>query len=215
MTDVYLEVGNRRSFACAVDWPGWARAGRTPELALEALAASEDRYWTVLAGLDVGWVSGSELCVVETLEGDATTDFGAPSKHCAADFSPLGAEEAARLTTVLRACWRGLESAAADSSGELRKGPRGGGRELDAVLAHVVDAERAYAPKLGIRPGKVDAADPEAVSGLRSRLVEALAAGGSGERLGDSGKGWTARYAARRIAWHALDHAWEIEDRSV
>ncbi|HKA98202.1 MAG TPA: hypothetical protein VKD66_18215 [Streptosporangiaceae bacterium] len=27
-------------------------------------------------------------------------------------------------------------------------------------------------------------------------------------------QGWPARYAARRIAWHALDHAWEMEDRS-
>jgi hypothetical protein len=25
---------------------------------------------------------------------------------------------------------------------------------------------------------------------------------------------WTTRYAAHRIAWHALDHAWEIEDRT-
>ena len=29
-----------------------------------------------------------------------------------------------------------------------------------------------------------------------------------------AGKRWPLRYAARRIAWHALDHAWEIEDRS-
>jgi hypothetical protein len=34
-----------------------------------------------------------------------------------------------------------------------------------------------------------------------------------GRSLGD--RRWPARYAARRIAWHALDHAWEIEDRSV
>jgi hypothetical protein len=27
-------------------------------------------------------------------------------------------------------------------------------------------------------------------------------------------RGWTPRYAARRIAWHVLDHAWEIEDKS-
>ena len=27
-------------------------------------------------------------------------------------------------------------------------------------------------------------------------------------------KGWLPRYAARRIAWHVLDHAWEIEDKS-
>jgi len=27
-------------------------------------------------------------------------------------------------------------------------------------------------------------------------------------------KRWPTRYAAHRVAWHALDHAWEIEDRS-
>jgi hypothetical protein len=26
---------------------------------------------------------------------------------------------------------------------------------------------------------------------------------------------WSARYFARRSAWHLLDHAWEIEDRIV
>jgi hypothetical protein len=26
--------------------------------------------------------------------------------------------------------------------------------------------------------------------------------------------GWTTRYAARRIAWHVLDHAWEMQDRA-
>jgi hypothetical protein len=25
---------------------------------------------------------------------------------------------------------------------------------------------------------------------------------------------WSPRYFVRRSAWHALDHAWEIEDRS-
>ena len=29
-----------------------------------------------------------------------------------------------------------------------------------------------------------------------------------------AGRKWPPRYAARRIAWHALDHAWEIEDRT-
>jgi len=28
------------------------------------------------------------------------------------------------------------------------------------------------------------------------------------------GKKWTVRYAARRIAWHVLDHAWEMQDRA-
>jgi hypothetical protein len=28
------------------------------------------------------------------------------------------------------------------------------------------------------------------------------------------GKRWSAPYFVRRAAWHVLDHAWEIEDRS-
>jgi hypothetical protein len=27
-------------------------------------------------------------------------------------------------------------------------------------------------------------------------------------------KGWPTPYAARRIAWHVLDHAWEMQDRA-
>ena len=27
------------------------------------------------------------------------------------------------------------------------------------------------------------------------------------------GKRWTPRYFVRRLVWHALDHAWEIQDR--
>ena len=27
-TDVYLEIAPKRTFACAVDWPGWCRSGR-------------------------------------------------------------------------------------------------------------------------------------------------------------------------------------------
>jgi hypothetical protein len=26
-------------------------------------------------------------------------------------------------------------------------------------------------------------------------------------------KGWPGAYAARRIAWHVTDHAWEMQDR--
>ncbi len=43
-------------------------------------------------------------------------------------------------------------------------------------------------------------------------MLEALRAPSDGSPL--VGRRWTARYAAHRIAWHALDHAWEIEDRS-
>jgi len=51
----------------------------------------------------------------------------------------------------------------------------------------------------------------------RLRAEAALVVGSSGPEapLKAPGKRWPPRYAARRIAWHALDHAWEIEDRST
>jgi hypothetical protein len=54
-------------------------------------------------------------------------------------------------------------------------------------------------------------------------LLDVLGASSSGEPLKEKGpeaplkapgKRWPPRYAARRIAWHVLDHAWEIEDRT-
>jgi hypothetical protein len=48
-------------------------------------------------------------------------------------------------------------------------------------------------------------------------VVEALTAAvehGVEERGPRGGKRWLPRYFVRRVAWHALDHAWEIEDRA-
>jgi len=50
------------------------------------------------------------------------------------------------------------------------------------------------------------------VAELRKRMLEPISAPSDGSPI--AGKKWPPRYAARRIAWHALDHAWEIEDRS-
>ena len=89
---------------------------------------------------------------------------------------------------------------------------RGGGRDRDKIVEHVVQAEAGYARKLGIRrkPPAID--DTAAIDDLRAEIVDVLRPS-SGERLVE--KGWLPRYAARRIAWHVLDHAWEIEDRSI
>jgi hypothetical protein len=92
----------------------------------------------------------------------------------------------------------------------LRKGPRGGGRDRDAIVEHVLGAEIAYARKLGLRLKQPPAADADAVRGHRNAIVAGIRAGTRGVTEG----GWPARYMARRMAWHVLDHAWEIEDRS-
>src|SRR6058998_1475202 len=86
-TAVYLEVGSRRVFACALDWPGWARSGRTEELALEALADYAPRYAAVAeqAAIVFPADAGDELQVVERLPGSATTDFGAPDAIASGD----------------------------------------------------------------------------------------------------------------------------------
>ena len=54
-----------------------------------------------------------------------------------------------------------------------------------------------------------------AVASLRAAILEVLlAAEGPFAPARRQGFNWTPLFAARRSAWHALDHAWEIEDRS-
>jgi hypothetical protein len=78
VTRVYLEVGKRRVFASAADWPGWSRSGKDEALALEALAAAAPRYAHAAEAARVPFAPGSTFEVVERLPGDATTEFGAP-----------------------------------------------------------------------------------------------------------------------------------------
>jgi hypothetical protein len=80
------------------------------------------------------------------------------------------------------------------------------------VARHVLGAEVAYARKLGVRRPEPDVGDTAAIEAHRTALAEALRAAAEGTLVLE--KGWPAPYAARRIAWHILDHAWEIEDRS-
>jgi hypothetical protein len=208
---VCLEVGTKRVFAAALEWPGWVRAGKTGELALEALAGAGGRYAPVaaLAGLSP---PKPDFDVVEQVPGDATTDFGAPSGIAAVDRTPLTAKQAKRLADLVAASWTYLDQVVAAAPAELRKGPRGGGRDRDKIVAHVTGAEEAYAGKLAIRPRDLDPDDAGPGSAVRRALLEVLGRPSTGEPLKE--KGWPPRYAARRIAWHVLDHAWEIEDRT-
>jgi hypothetical protein len=93
----------------------------------------------------------------------------------------------------------------------LRKGPRGGGRDRDKMLQHVISAEAAYARKLGVLHKEPALGDTTAIKALRADIVDVLRTARSGDPLRENG--WPPRYAARRIAWHVLDHAWEMEDR--
>ena len=195
MTRVYLEQGRTWTFAVALDWPGWARRGRGDEAALEALLAHADRYARVVPGF-----AHDDLHVVGTLPGSATTDFGAPDARGPWDEE---APDPAFLADRLVDCWAAFDRAVAASTPELRKGPRGGGRDRDAVAAHVQEAERSYGRRLGVRVPP------------RTPWEEQRAAFTAAVRAGAPGATWPLGYAVRRFAWHVLDHAWEVEDKSL
>ena len=110
---VYLEVGTKRVFACAEDWPGWSRSGRSEEAAIEELISYADRYAPVAPDLRV-----DDPVVTERIAGDGSTDFGAPGRVPSCDVdAPLPDS----WIDILTASWRMLDDVAATASAELRK----------------------------------------------------------------------------------------------
>lgn len=207
MTRVALEVGKTKVFASALDWPGWARSGKDEGSALDALRAFASRYALVARAAGVDFAA-NQLRVVERLPGSATTEFGAPGEIAASDRDLPDAAETKRIAALVEAAWRELERIAAISPQELRKGPRGGGRDRDKMLDHVLGAESAYGRQIGVKHPQPAFDDQAAIATLRKDIVAALLNLRAGVK-------WPPRYAARRIAWHVLDHAWEMEDRRI
>lgn len=212
MTSVYLELGTKRIFACALEWPGWCRSGRDAESALAALTAYAARYAPVAERAGLPFESG-DLRVVERVRGGSTTDFGAPEQPAAADARPRDEHTARRQAALLRAAWDLFDDVAAASPAELRKGPRGGGRDRDRMIEHVVAAEASYARRIGVRHKAPAFDDTAAIAALRADIEQAVATP-SGGRPPQAGN-WPVAYAARRIAWHVMDHVWEMQDRAT
>jgi hypothetical protein len=215
---IYLEVGSKRAFAGSVDWPGWNRSGRGEDAAIEALFSYAPRYARVLRGTHLGFeppADPSAFTVIERLTGNATTDFGAPDVPPSIDAQPVDDAKLRRLSTLLRASWRAFDHAAEDAEGkELAKGPRGGGRDLDKIVDHVLDADEGYLMRLGSKAPKGD--PDERLTLIHEAVLNALeVAVREGVKPGPrGGKRWTPSYFVRRSAWHVLDHAWELEDRT-
>lgn len=219
---VYLEIGRQRVFAGSIEWPGWCRRGRDERSALEALAAYAPRYRRAIRAARLGFVlveRATDFTIIERLKGDSTTDFGAPGSAPTDDARPISQAELKRLHAILECLWRTFDEAVEAAWGrDLRKGPRGGGRDLGAIIDHVIEGNRAYLSKLAWKPLLDERAEPGVLlADSRQAVHEALNAAADGrvpERGPRGGKVWTARYFARRVAWHVLDHAWEIEDRT-
>jgi hypothetical protein len=216
---VFLEVSPKQAVASALDWPGWCRGGRDEGAALTALAGYAGRYAPVAGHAGVRLPSTVDFQVVERVPGGPATAFAAP--ECRRPFPQVTAEAerakvtaaaARRLAGLVTAVWAAFDEVAAASPAELRKGPRGGGRDRDKVIGHVVGAETAYARKLGVKLKQPAIGDIAAIEELRKAIAAVVGAPSDGSPVVPGG--WTTRYAARRIAWHVLEHAWEMQDRA-
>jgi hypothetical protein len=208
---VLVESTPKKIFASALDWPGFARSGRDEQAAIAALLVAAPRYAPVaMAAGEAFDPDHLDVDVVERADGDATTAFGAPSIIAQADRTPVSATDAERLAAIVEAAWAAFDHLADAAPEALRKGPRGGGRDTSKVTEHVNGADAGYATVLGLKHRPDDRA---AVLAMRAAVLATLRRPSDGSPI--AGRKWPPRYAARRIAWHALDHAWEIEDRST
>jgi hypothetical protein len=220
---VFVEIGKKKVFAGAVDWPGWCRSGRDEKMAVQALADYRPRYARVLYSQKVEFqihTDVSDFVVIERHDGNATTDFGAPAIALGADREPVDRMEFERLCTLLQACWQSFDDVVQRASGKaLQKGPRGGGRDLEKILDHILESERAYLPRLAWKHKRESGeSQAEALDRTRQSILDALEVAvneGLPERGPRGGIIWPPRYFIRRVAWHVLDHAWEIEDRAA
>lgn len=221
LINVYVEIGKKKTFASAVDWPGWCRSGRDEKLALSTLIDYGPRYARVLHNQGVDFKAPedvSTLVVTERLEGDTTTDFGAPAMMSHADSLPMDQMELGVVRTILMACWCAFDAAVERVQGEeLKKGPRGGGRDLEKILQHILDGDQGYLRRLVWKAGSSSEKNIDEV--LQQRREEILSALEFAVNEGLPARGprggiiWTPRFFVRRVAWHVLDHTWEIEDR--
>jgi hypothetical protein len=210
--EVFVETGTSKVFASAVAWPGWARSAKDVDGAIAALVEYGPRYKAAVKKRIALPKGASDVTIVQRVKGDSNTDFGVPGSP-AVDHDVVDAGELKRLVSILEASWSAFDAAAAAAKGKtLAKGPRGGGRTVAKIVDHQREAERAYVTKLGGSAPKT-----AGVAELRAAFLDALEARNRGDlpEVGPRGGArWTAAEAVRRSAWHALDHAWEIEDRS-
>jgi hypothetical protein len=215
---IMVERGKKkRVVACAFDWPGWDRSAKTEDEALVVLESYRPRFAPVaaLAGLADEFEGGGDFEVVERLPGIGMTDFyGLSGVPAAPEHEAMTAAQCERKIAILRATWAYCDAVARRVSAELRKGPRGGGRERDEIYRHVNGWEiYGLANKVGVQRPVETREDPAALAAYREAFVDAIRDHcASGEATARS---WALQFLIRRCAWHQLDHAWEMEDRDL
>jgi hypothetical protein len=209
---------DRRSVAFSIDWPGWSRGAKTAELALETLESYRERYRPVanLAGMSAEFAAAGRLEIVEDRTGTGSTDFwGISFSPCVAEQEPMDEATLERGIALLQACWAFFDRVAARVSPEMRKGPRGGGRDRDTIIRHAIRTESEdFAKQVGLRIPERAALTPDGLRRHREGYVAAMRAYNDGE-VTRRMRSWTLPFLIRHSAFHTLDHAWEMEDKDL
>jgi hypothetical protein len=209
---------DKRSVAFSLDWPGWSRGATSAELALETLESYRERYRpvAVLAGLAREFDAAGPLEVVEDRVGTGSTDFwGISFSPSSTEQGPMDEAELDRKITILRACWRFFDEVAARVSPEMRKGPRGGGRDRNRIIRHTIRTESEdFARQVGLRIPEEGALTPEGLRSHRETYVAAMRDYNAG-KVEKKMRSWTLPFLIRHSAFHTLDHAWEMEDKDL
>jgi hypothetical protein len=207
----------RKAVAFALDWPGWSRGARSPEEALATLESYRARYRPVAvgAGMADAFDAAGPLEVVEDRVGSGSTDFwGISFTPCALEPEPMDRDELERKLRLVRAAWDFFDGVAARVSPEMRKGPRGGGRDRDRIIRHTIRTESEdFARKVDLRIPE-EGALGEALPGYRDAYLEAIRAYQRGDIKGRMFT-WNLPFLVRHTAFHTLDHAWEMEDKDL
>lgn len=217
--NVIVEIGpkGKKVVATAWDWPGLERGGKTEEHALATLENYLPRYAPVAdrAGMGDEFRAQTKTTVIERYDGVGSTDFwGISFASCALDRQPISAEEWERRLRLLQACWEVFDDVAARVSPELRKGPRGGGRNRDEIVNHVFGNERVQlAKKVGVLTPQGVMLTPEGLRQHREDFVDGLREYHREGKM--AGRTWTLSFLLRHTAYHVMDHAWEMEDKDL
>ena len=216
---VVLERGpkGKKFVAYAVDWPGWSRGARSPEESLEFLESYRERYRPVAvrAGLTREFTAAGSLVIAEDRVGTGSTDFwGISFSPSGLETEPMGEADLERKIALLRACWAYFDEIAASVSAEMRKGPRGGGRDRDVIIRHTIRTESEdFAKRLGLRIPERGALEPKALHDYREAYIGTMHAYNAGE--GKRMRSWNLPFLIRHSAFHTMDHAWEMQDKDL
>lgn len=213
---VILEIGRkRRVVAGALDWPGLDRWGTSEEDALAKLTSYVPRYAGVAerAGMADEFGRARELEVVERVPGSSSTDFwGIAHVPSQTEREVLSAPDLERRLDLLRACWAYFDEVAG-AAGELRPGARGGGRTREEIIRHVYGNEpQQFSRKVEVRTPLDVALTPDGLVTHRRHYLDAI---GAYNAEGKPARTWPIQFLVRRTAQHAMDHAWELEDRDL